>query len=106
MAAMRLSLGISILISLILLACSSTRFGDPNIQLIRAAEKGETKEMFRLIRAGADINAIDKEGWTPYLAASTMGHLDAMRMLKAFGARTEAPDPEEVHTANQYLSGK
>ncbi len=106
MIAKRLSLGAAVLASTLLLGCAVTRGSHPDMQLIRAAEKGRTQEMYRLIKAGADINAIDPEGWTPYLAASSMGHLDAMRMLKAFGARTDAPEPDEVNVAHRYLSGK
>jgi ankyrin repeat protein len=85
-----ITLGYSLL-AMSLIACSSTRSpGDRNLALIRAAEKGQTKEVYRLIEAGADVNARDPEGWTPYLAASSMGHLEAMRDLRAFGAKTDA----------------
>lgn len=94
MSTQRLSLVVSLLATLLLMACASSRGGGSNrdLQLIRAAERNQTKEMFRLIKAGADINAQDAEGWTPYLAASSMGHFEAMRMLRAFGAKTEAPE--------------
>lgn len=94
MSTHRLSLVLPILASLLLTACASSRSGAPDrdVQLIRAAERNQTKEMFRLIKAGADINAQDSEGWTPYLAASSMGHFEAMRMLRALGAKTEAPE--------------
>src|SRR5688572_3886259 len=61
---------------------------DMDLRLIRAAKAGQTEELKRLLRAGADINAMDAQGWTPYLAASSMGRLEAMRILKALGART------------------
>lgn len=83
-----------------LLACSATAPKNKNLSLIRAAEKGETQEMYALIREGADINAMDAEGWTPYLAASSNGRLEAMRMLRAFGARTEAPEADAVARFN------
>ena len=91
-----LGLSLAVLFSLFTLACATTSAGSSSrdLQLIRASERGHTKEMFRLIQAGADINAQDAEGWTPYLAASSMGHFEAMRMLRAFGARTEAPEME------------
>ncbi len=79
------------LLTLGLGACSSARLsGRPVMALIRAAERGQTERIYSLIEAGANVNARDKEGWTPYLAASSMGHLEAMRVLRAFGARTEA----------------
>lgn len=95
------SIGAIILSASLFAGCAASRGGNPDMQLIRAAEKGHTKEMYRLIKAGADINAIDPDGWTPYLAASSMGHFEAMRMLKAFGARTEAPEMETGATAHR-----
>jgi len=71
--------------------CGSARpltQAEMDLALIRAAEAGDIAEMKRLLLAGADIDASDAEGWTPYLAASSMGRLEAMRMLKALGART------------------
>jgi hypothetical protein len=61
---------------------------DMDIRLIRAAETGKTAELKQLIRQGADINAMDAEGWTPYLAASTTGNFEAMKVLKSLGAKT------------------
>lgn len=88
----------SLAVSLIGCAGSSPRSRD--LLLIRAAEAGQTHEMVKLIRQGADINAIDSEGWTPYLAASTNGRLEAMKFLRAMGARTEAPEAETVARVN------
>lgn len=90
-----------------LIACAPTRQAsfDRDMALIQASDKGQTKEVRRLIKAGADVNAQNAEGWTPYLAASTMGHLDAMKILRASGAKTIAPelDPEE-NVARRYLT--
>ena len=101
-----LGLCLVVLFSLLTMACASTSAGSSSrdLQLIRAAERGQTKEMFRLIKAGADINAQDAEGWTPYLAASSMGHFEAMRMLRAFGARTEAPEMEPEPLTHRYIA--
>jgi ankyrin repeat protein len=91
-------------LALSLCACSTTRMGgNPDMALIRAAERGQTQEVYRLIEAGADVNARDKDGWTPYLAASSMGQLEAMRILRAFGARTEAI-VEEENVAHRMLT--
>ena len=67
-----------------------------DLALIRAAEAGDIAGMKRLLTAGADINAADAEGWTPYLAASSMGHFETMRMLKALGARTHVDEGPPV----------
>jgi ankyrin repeat protein len=77
---------------LLSVGCSGTHHmptqNDMDMRLIRAAEAGRVEEMKVLLRRGADINATDKDGWTPYIAASSMGRLDAMRILKALGAKT------------------
>ncbi len=100
------SLGL-LLLSLSMMACSSTRsMSNRNFQLIRAAEKGQTKEVYRLIEAGADVNGRDAEGWTPYMAASSMGQLDAMRVLVAFGAKTVPPDLSDENVSHKFLADR
>jgi ankyrin repeat protein len=42
-----------------------------------------------LIRNGADLNAVDHEGWTPYLAASAEGNWKVMKLLQDLGAKTD-----------------
>jgi len=88
-----------------LTACSATKppRTDADMALIKAAERGQTDQIYRLLQNGANVNAKDKDGWTPYLAASTMGQLEAMRVLRAFGAKTEA-EVEVENIAHQYLS--
>ncbi len=94
-------------LALNLIGCAGTQtVKGRDMQLIRAAERGETKEVYRLIAAGANVNARDEEGWTPYLAASTMGRLDAMRVLRAFGAKTEAPDMTTENVAHRMLADR
>ena len=97
-----LTLGFS-LMAFSFIACAPTLSkGSRDQALIRAAERGQTKEVYRLIEAGADVNARDPEGWTPYLAASSMGHLEAMRVLRAFGAKTAAPELEPEEFARNF----
>jgi ankyrin repeat protein len=57
--------------------------------LIAASRRGDANLVARLIRDGADVNAVDAEGWTPYLAASAEGNWKVMRMLKDSGCRTD-----------------
>ena len=98
-------LGMAIcLLASTLTGCSAAKpHGDPDLALIKASERGQTDQIYLLLQAGANVNAKDKDGWTPDLAASTMGHLEAMRVLRAFGARTEAV-VEVENAAHQYLS--
>jgi len=63
-----------------------------NRQLVLAAEKGRTQEVIELLRAGADIEGCDAEGFTPYLAASSNGQFETMRLLKGLGAKTMVDD--------------
>jgi ankyrin repeat protein len=40
-----------------------------------------------LIRAGADVNAVDRKKQSALSIATTNGHLDIIRVLKSAGAR-------------------
>jgi len=59
------------------------------IRLIRAAERGDAPQVLELIRQGANINATDSDGWTPYLAASVNAQWQVMRILEIAGAETD-----------------
>jgi ankyrin repeat protein len=101
-----LKLGLALLATA-LVACAPSRPSNTrNVALIRAAEKGETQEVYRLIEAGADVNGRDAEGWTPYLAASSMGQLNTMRVLVAFGAKTVPPDLADENAAHRYIADR
>jgi ankyrin repeat protein len=60
-----------------------------NQDLIEASRRGDAERVDRLLRAGADINAVDAEGWTPYLAASVEGNWKIMKILKDKGCKTD-----------------
>lgn len=51
-----------------------------------------------LCELGADVNARDREGWTPLLRAAAAGHHNAARMLLARGANPSCVD-QLGHTA-------
>ena len=60
-----------------------------NLELISASRKGDKNMVISLIKDGADINAQDPEGWTPYLAASAEGKWEIMRILQGLGCKTD-----------------
>lgn len=62
---------------------------DMNHDLIQASRHGDVAKVKALIDKGADPNAIDPEGWTPYLAASAEGNWVVMKVLQDLGARTD-----------------
>ena len=103
-----LKIGLAILaFSLIASAPSRPATSSRNTALIRAAERGQTQEVYRLLQAGADVNAHDADGWTPYLAASSMGQLSTMRVLISFGAKTIPNDLVTDHDApHRFLADR
>lgn len=46
-----------------------------------------------LVKAGADVNAADAEGWTPLVRALRARRLDLVKPLLAAGARGDGPGP-------------
>jgi ankyrin repeat protein len=60
--------------------------------LIEAAREGNVSEVTRLLDSGADVNAVDSEGWSPLIAASWAGHLKVVRILLERGADVHARD--------------
>jgi hypothetical protein len=57
--------------------------------LIEASRQGDEVMVYSLLSAGADINATDAEGWTPYLAASAEGNWKVMKLLQQRGCKTD-----------------
>lgn len=62
---------------------------DPKL-LLDAAERGDAAEIKRLLAAGADVNAADKDGGTALDAAAYYGHADCVKILLAAGADVHA----------------
>ncbi|MCK4319157.1 ankyrin repeat domain-containing protein [Candidatus Micrarchaeota archaeon] len=59
---------------------------DLNGKLLKAAEKGDTREVERLIQEGVDIDAKDNYGWTALLLAAKEGHTKTAELLIEKGA--------------------
>jgi ankyrin repeat protein len=55
--------------------------GDIDFNLSIAAEKGYSKEVLRLLKAGADVNARTYEGVTPLMYAVQNEHFDVCKIL-------------------------
>lgn len=54
--------------------------------LISAAGDGEKRRVQLLLSAGADVNASDRDGYTPVMRAAEKGHLSVVKVLLAAGA--------------------
>jgi ankyrin repeat protein len=82
--------GMALAVGLFCAGCASgPDRGRLSQELIIASRQGDAKRVHRLIRAGADLNAVDLEGWTPYLAASVEGNWKVMKILKDNGCKTD-----------------
>ena len=70
-----------------LAACSSAQAkGDPDLALIKAAERGQTDQIYRLLQAGANVNATSPNGTTALMMAVRGGHAGVVELLLAKGA--------------------
>ena len=59
---------------------------DEERRLIEAAGRGDVEAVRRLLRAGADVNAQDDEGWTALIAAAQKGLAPVVELLLEEGA--------------------
>lgn len=57
-----------------------------NSKLLKQSEKGNIEQILQLLDMGADVNAKDKEGWSPLLNALGMNHFQAAEILIDAGA--------------------
>jgi ankyrin repeat protein len=60
--------------------------------LVSAAYYGDLSEVKRLLAAGANVNAKEKNGITALMAASLAGHREVAALLLAKGAEVNAKD--------------
>jgi ankyrin repeat protein len=61
-----------------------------NIRLLRAAGRGDTDAVGRLVAAGADLSARNGQGLTPLMLAANHGHCRAIELLVDLGADVNA----------------
>ena len=69
--------------------------------LIQVSAAGNSEVAGLLLRAGADVNAIDERGWPAIMRAAYFGHGEIVRALLESGA---APDLREMHQGATALS--
>ena len=65
--------------------------------LIRAAERGHPRIVDRLLRAGVEVDHVNRLGWTALLEAVVLGdggpaHVETVRLLLAAGTDPDFPD--------------
>ena len=62
----------------------------PDISMYDAAEVGNIDAVKQHLAAGTDVNAKDKDGWTPLHPASYEGHVEIVELLIGKGADVNA----------------
>jgi Ankyrin repeats (3 copies) len=63
---------------------------EPGEALIEAARRGDMKQIAHLLATGADVNAQNKWGLTPLMAAAHGGHIEIGKLLMEKGADVNA----------------
>lgn len=58
--------------------------------LFNAAEEGFPERVRILLEAGANVNATDKDGWTPLMIAAAAGNTITVHVLVDAGADVDA----------------
>ena len=73
---------------------ANARLPDGSTPLQWAAYRGDTKEVERLIRAGADVSAANNYGASAMSIAAEAGNTDIIRLLLKAGADPDSPNAE------------
>ena len=73
--------------SVVLVGCGPSV---PDISMYDAAEVGNIDAVKQHLAAGTDVNARDKDGWTPLHPASYEGHQEIVELLIGKGADVNA----------------
>ena len=73
--------------AVLLVGCGSSV---PDISMYDAAEVGNIEAVKQHLAAGTDVNAKDKDGWSPLHPASYEGHQEIVELLIAKGADVNA----------------
>lgn len=63
-----------------------------NCPLHQAAHEGHTDVVTALIRHKADVNAVEKDGWSPLMLAARQGHHEIVQLLVGNGAEINLKD--------------
>ena len=82
---------------LALIGCGSDRSLDA--RLLRTATQGDKKKVAELIKRGAHVDALDEDGWTPFLWAAAHGNEETVEALLDAGADREAVTRREQQGA-------
>ena len=71
----------------------------------RAAWNGNKNVMQLLLDRGAELNAVDQDGWTPLHGATLHGHKDVVQLLLERGADPNIATRPGRHTALSIALG-
>jgi len=71
-------------------------------ELFRASENHDPDSVMRLVNEGADVNAAQKDGWTPLCSAICTGDLASVLILLCSGAKVDARHIRIANDSAEY----